>query len=200
MLAYVFWHSPREGAAKAAYRDAMGGFHRALREHRPAGFLASACFSVSPCPWLPGADAYEDWYLIQDFTALGALNDAASAGPRREPHHHAALLAGWGTGSVYRLYHPAADAPDLLELLAAARWRCWLAKPDGVSYADYQGRLLRLAESAPAAVWQRQLTLGPAPEFCVHAAAGSAREFTRRESLISRAEPVVSWASWKQGA
>jgi hypothetical protein len=41
----------------------------------------------------------------------------------------------------------------------------WFDKPDGTSYADFRDRLDRVAGDR-GAVWERQMVLGPAPEYC----------------------------------
>jgi len=41
----------------------------------------------------------------------------------------------------------------------------WLAKPPGLSYPEFHAAL------EPRSAWQRQMTLGPATEYCVLAAA-----------------------------
>jgi hypothetical protein len=104
---------------------------------------------------------YEDWYPVADWAALGALNDAAVSGARRAPHDAVAALARDGHGGVYRLLHgePA---------FAAVRYAAWLPKPRETSYAELRAGLEEAAGSA--AVWQRQMVLGPAPEFAVLAA------------------------------
>jgi hypothetical protein len=62
-----------------------------------------------------------------------------------------------GTSSVYRrLASAVAEKIDRV---------LWCAKPAGEPYAAFLGRL-------PAAeAWQRQMVLGPAPEFCLFGAA-----------------------------
>lgn len=167
MLAYIFWHSARQGVVSPAYRNKLIAFHGALNTHRPAGFLGSASFAVSDCPWLPPGELFEDWYFIEDFAALGILNQSAVTGPLQEPHHEVAWLAGFGSGGLYRLIDlsPQDDVPGRV---AAARWRCWLSKPQGRSYQDFHEQLRNLAEPGRAAIWQRQLVLGPALEYCIH--------------------------------
>ena len=46
----------------------------------------------------------------------------------------------------------------------------WLAKPDGQTYAGFLDSL------AARSIWQRQLVLGPAPEFCISEPGGTDRE------------------------
>jgi hypothetical protein len=155
VLAYVFWHWPREGTPAALYTEGLVAFHRSLAASPPPGFRGSRVLEVEGAPWLPVARAWEDWYLVADFAALGTLNEAAVSGSRRAPHDGAARLAGGGAGGVYR---------RLGEGTASATARaCWLAKPDGVPYPAFLPGL----PPPPAEVWQRQLVLGPAPEFCV---------------------------------
>src|SRR4051794_21768971 len=99
MLAYVFWHR----GAGAAYRPALTAFHAALAAAPPAGFARSYAFRLDVAPWLAGdGDAYEDWYLVDDWAALGTLNDAAVSASRRAPHDAVARLAAAGAGGVYR--------------------------------------------------------------------------------------------------
>ena len=152
-IAYVFWHWPTAGTDPARYAEALVAFHHVLASAPPAGFRGSRVLEVEGAPWLPVARAFEDWYFLDDFAALGALNEAAVAGARREPHDAAARLAAGGHGAIYRLLTP---APGPLSGVAT-----WCSKPPGVPYP-------RFLETLPAAeTWQRQLVLGPAPEFCL---------------------------------
>ena len=161
-LAYLFWHWRRDGVAAPAYEARQRAFHAALAEAPPDGFLRSASHALSGAPWAnAGGEAYEDWYLVDSFAALGTLNDAAVTASRRLPHDQAAALAADGAGGVYRL--------RLGEPLAAPGWAYWLGKPAGMGY-DELWRLLEPVAAAGAAVWLRQMVLGPARELCIHAA------------------------------
>lgn len=160
MLAYVFWHWPLPTVDPATYAEALVAFHRSLAAAPPPGMRRSRVFEVDAAPWVPVARAYEDWYLVDDFTALGALNEAAVSGARRDPHDAAARRAAGGQGGVYRLVAEATRpvAPPVT----------WCSKPAGVAYAEFLARL-------PAGeTWQRQMVLGPAPEFCVRGADAAA--------------------------
>ncbi len=152
MLAYVFWHSPAAAADADAYEAAAVAFHASLAAAPPPGFRASAAFARAPLPWL---DGYEDWYLVEDWAALGVLNTTAVQAPHRTVHDDVAHRSVTGTGAVYALARG-----DLGLDLGAVRSATWSDEPgnDG------------------GALWQRQLVLGPAPEFCtMHAdAAGGA--------------------------
>jgi hypothetical protein len=153
VLAYVFWHWPDPATDPGRYLDALLEFHRSLAASPSPGFRGSRVLEVAGAPWTPAPRALEDWYLLDDFAALGALNEAAVSGPRRGPHDGAARLARGGAGGVYR---------RLAEGAAAAPGRAtWFGKPAGVGYPEF------LAEVKGGELWQRQLVLGPAPEFCL---------------------------------
>jgi len=150
-LAYVFWHRPVAGAQ--GYEDGLTALHASLAAAPPEGFIASGTFHVDDLPWLgAGGPGYEDWYLVRDWAALGILNTAAVAPPHGEAHDPVAALAAEGAGGVYR------GRPALPP--GGPAW--WLAKPAGWSYPAVHEALAPAGE-----VWQRQMVLGPAPEFCV---------------------------------
>jgi hypothetical protein len=154
-LAYVFWHWTAEPAR--SYGERLLAFHRALAADPPRGFLASRTFAIEGAPWVAGATAFEDWYLVEDFAALGALNEAAVSGRRRSPHDAVAILATGGAGGVYAL-----KSGELSDVADAH----WFAKPAGTSYQQLFDRLRPLTAKG-AVLWQRQMVLGPAPEFCL---------------------------------
>ena len=159
MLAYVFWH--RSGGDEvAAYEARLTAFHAALGEHPPPGFLGSAALRVQEAPWLPGdGPAYEDWYAVEGWAALGALNEAAVRGARAQPHDAVAARAREGAGGIYGLV----DGPPEL---GAAR-TSWLAKPAGADRDAFQAQLAGPGRS----LWVRQMVLGPAPEYAVRSGA-----------------------------
>lgn len=164
-LSYVFWHCPRPDVHRDEYEESLRAFHRKLAEMAIPGFGGSWTARLTEVPWLgdqPGstgrlrsacsAPHYEDRYLVDDFTALGALNDAAA---RPAEHDTAARLAQHGIAGIYRLIRGEADP--------GATAAHWLHKPDGLPYPDFLNGL----DIGPAALWQRQMTLGPTPEFQV---------------------------------
>lgn len=156
MLAYVFWHRPGEDADPAAYEARLAAFHAALAAHPPEGFSASAALRVGEAPWLPGSGpAYEDWYAVEGWEALGRLNEAAVRGARAEPHDAVAARAAAGAGAVYGLV----SGPPVL----AARRASWLAKPAGLDREAFHASL----DGPGRSVWMRQMVLGPAPEYAV---------------------------------
>jgi len=163
MLAYVFWHRPAEGVAPEAYTELIAHFHRSIAARPPAGFVSSASFAAPGPNWLGGLPAYEDWYVVEDFAALGVLNTAAVSRGHLTVHDAAARAAGPGTGAVYGLLE---GSPSLSEVRVAA----WVDKPRGVESPLLAALLGDGMDRRHAGLWQRQMALGPAPEYCVLAA------------------------------
>ncbi|MGK3961128.1 hypothetical protein WMF38_49755 [Sorangium sp. So ce118] len=163
MLAYTFWHWRRPETDAKEYERRQRAFHAALAAAPSPGFLRSASAGLSGAPWAAGGgDAYEDWYLVEDFGALGAMNDAAVSASRAAPHDAAAAVASGGVAGVYRLRSGAA--------LRSPEVGHWFGKPEGMSYGELFARLTPVVDQAGAALWMRQMVLGPG-EFCLHAAA-----------------------------
>ncbi len=160
LLAYVFWHWKRDPVPEQDYETRQKSFHEALSAAPPDGFLRSWT-SATRAPWADGGGAsYEDWYLVQDFAALGHLNEAAISGSRAASHDAAASAAAGGTAGLYGL--------RLGEALPRPRFATWFGKPAGMSYRQLDGLLAALVERTRSAPWMRQMTLGPAHEFCLH--------------------------------
>jgi hypothetical protein len=161
VLAYVFWHWKKAEIEVGDYETRQRAFHDALKRAPPLAFHGSFSVSLSRAPWAAdGNDAYEDWYVLEDFAALGDLNQAAVSGGRAHPHGQAAEAAAGGTGGVYRLRAGAV----LFQPACAA----WFGKPPGMRYDEIFRLLDPIVEHAHGALWMRQLTLGPAREFCLH--------------------------------
>ena len=179
MLAYLFWHRPLESCDVASYEQAQLGFHRSLHRTPPVGLCGSAAFRVEGLPWLDpgtrppsqGADrGYEDWYLVEDYAALGVLNGAAVGRGHRTAHDEAARRLGGGTGALYALAEgercESGQRPGL-ESIGEATLAVWVARPSG-SRQRMLGELLGDGmDGRRASLWRRQLALGPAPEFCL---------------------------------
>jgi hypothetical protein len=159
MLAYLFWHRPARGVARDVYEAAIVRFHRSLAARPPAGFVRSVCLRAAALEWL-GGDGYEDWYVVEDFAAIGVLNEAAVGRGHVTAHDDAARRAGPGTGAIFRLLEGSA-APAL------ARVAVWVERPRGVESPMLAALLGDGMDGTHAGLWQRQLSLGPAPEFCV---------------------------------
>lgn len=155
MLAYLFWHRPRDDDRRDDYERRLVGFHAALQ----GAVVGSAAFGLDELPFAAGP-GYEDWYLVDGWSALGVLSEAAVSGARRSPHDAVASVSGEGWGGVYGLVRGRAAVPDVVR---------WASKPGGESYDSF------LERERAKTVWQRQLVLGPAPEFCLSAEGSSAR-------------------------
>ena len=165
MLAYVFWHWPQAQVEVSEYEARLREFQASLRAHPPAGFRDSAVFRVSAAPWLGAEQGYEDWYLVEGSVALDPLNDGAVAPACRAAHDAAARLAAGGTAGLYRLRAGQAA-------LDHVKFSCWFGKPAGMLYDDFYKLLAPVTAEPGVALWGRQMTLGPTPEFCLHSAAG----------------------------
>ena len=139
-LAYVFWHWP---AQIESYEERMQAFHTAL------GRPGTVTFKLERAPFDEVEAPYEDWYPVEDWAAIGELNDFAVTGARKAPHDLVAGMSRKGAGAVFKLIE---GGLPLKEVTFAA----WSPKPPDCP--------------AGAAVWQRQLVLGPAPEYAVLAA------------------------------
>jgi len=101
LLAYVFWHWKQAAIEPADYESRQRDFHSALAAAPSEGFVASFSVALSGAPWAAGGgDAYEDWYLVRDFGALGALNEAAVTAGRALPHDAAAAAVADGAGGL----------------------------------------------------------------------------------------------------
>jgi hypothetical protein len=156
MLAYLFWHQPANETMRDSYESALVGFHRRLRDVPVPGLVAWGTARVSGLPWMPG-DGYEDWYAVEDFHALGMLNSAAVDGAHADAHDLVAHASDFGAGGLYAL--------ERGDLTPPGRYCAWLAKPTGVSYADFRTQLASHTVGETVAIWRRQMVLGPAPEF-----------------------------------
>jgi hypothetical protein len=161
MLAYIFWHWPQAHVDPGLYRTHLAEFHETLARNKPAGFHHSTVFQISKASWLasPGS-AFEDWYLVEDSVALDPLNDGAVSGACEEPHNRVAGEAADGTAGLYRLRYGTIKLGD-------ARIATWFSKPPGVKYRDLYDSLQPVVDDNRAALWGRQMTLGPTTEFCL---------------------------------
>jgi hypothetical protein len=162
LLAYLFWHRAAEGVPAERYEAAQQRLHRSLAARPPEGYAGSARFRAQELPWLEGVGAgYEDWYLVQDWTALGILREAAIAAGHRSAHDAAARQAAVGVGAVYRL--------------AEGRWSprevrvaVWVTAARGRAEATVAPLLLGDGiDEVGGGLWRRELVLGPAPEYCL---------------------------------
>lgn len=160
LLLYLFWHQPAADQPLESYEQALIAFHRRLRDVTVAGLVATGSARVEGLPWMAG-DGYEDWYAVDDYGALGVLNDAAVDAAHSDAHDLVAFAAGFGAGGLYSLERGPIDAP--------AGYCLWLTKPSGVTYPDFRVQLAAQTAGETVTVWRRQMVLGPAPEFRVTA-------------------------------
>ena len=175
MLAYVFWHRPVAGVAPEAYTALLERFQRSLAARPPAGFVSSACFAAPAPNWLGEEPAFEDWYVVEDYAALGVLNEAAVGRAHISAHDAAAARCRRG----HRRDLPSARGQP-------RRWRTRARCLDRQT-ARVEAPLLAALlgdgmEGARAGLWQRQLALGPAPEYCLLAVEGVASAGVARDA------------------
>jgi hypothetical protein len=162
VLAYVFWHWKKINIPTEQYESRQRAFHAALAAEPSAGFIQSFSLALPGAPWaLDGGEGYEDWYLVEGFAALGALNETAVSQSRTTPHDRVAAVAAGGSGGVYEL--------RLGSVSVLPKYAHWFHKPDGMKYQELFAELAPVVDQVQAGLWMRQMVLGPAPEFCLHA-------------------------------
>ena len=149
MLAYVFTHRPAPEADVKDYEDVLRTFHAALAAIRPHGFVRSLTYRIGP--------AYADWYLLEDSSALDALNAAAVTGARQASHDAAARLAADGAGKLLALAAGEFDQDAHVETR--------FAKPHGMPYSELYRALERWTGEPRTSLWRRMMVLGSPPEF-----------------------------------
>ncbi|MGA2454206.1 MAG: hypothetical protein ABSG93_11860 [Solirubrobacteraceae bacterium] len=173
MLAYLSWHRPAPAVDAEAYERALEQFHRSLAHRAPSGFRGSATFRAAELPWLAPAGepatapAYEDWYLLDDWAALGVLEEAAVSRGHVSSHDKVASLSGVSTGAVYRFLEGHAG-------LNQTHVAVWVARSSGHEHPSLSALLGDGMDPAVDGLWRRCLGLGPAPEFCMLASEAAA--------------------------
>jgi hypothetical protein len=127
---------------------------------------ATATPSPAPTTTSPASDpasgspAYEDWYLVDDWSALGVLEEAAVSRGHFSAHDAIAAHTDAGAGAVYRLQEGSARPQ-------AAIAAVWVTARRGHA-APSLGELLGDGmDPERDGLWRRCLVLGPAPEYCV---------------------------------
>jgi hypothetical protein len=158
-LAYLFWHQPAAGEI-SAYETALAAFHAALAGDPPPGFERSWTVALAGTPWFGGsAPCYLDWYVVEDFTALGRLQDAAVDRARKVAHDAVAGRNGTGAGGLVA-WGAGDPAPPATPTLS------FVDKPKGLPYDEFRARLDGTV-AGRGAWWMRQMTMGPGPEAVV---------------------------------
>ena len=194
MLSYVFWHWKQPAVDTQQYEDWLRAFHTALAADPPDGFIRSFAYGLTELPWVTQRQAaYEDWYLVRDSAALDGLNEAAISARRQAPHDIVAGAAAGGTAGLYRLRQGQLPARP-------SRYACWLAKPDGMAYAEFFERLRPLTDERQTRLWGRQMTLGPTTEFCLHSdePISLPEGLAGREIQLRGVLPRVDAKSWSE--
>lgn len=188
MLAYVFWHWRVPQVDASAYEERQIDFQRALAAHKPEGFYYSRIVKMEQAPWVGRkAETYEDWYIVENSAALDVLDHGAVNGPRKNPHDQVAQWAEGGTGGLYRYQFGEAHLPSV-------NTASWFSKPAGMNYETLFGIVQPIVEQAAGTLWVRQMTMGPATEFCFH----SSKEAALPELLNALEIPVKQiWLSGK---
>ena len=180
MLAYVSWHLPAPAVRAAAFEQALERFHRSLAHRPPSGFRGSAAFRARGLPWLghdvgagPASEGagsasgdagsvstYEDWYLVDGWSAVGVLEEAAVARGHQSSHEAVAAITGATKGAIYRLI-------EGLPRLERAPLAVWVKRSPGHAPVTIEDLLADGMEADAAGLWRRCLGLGPAPEYCL---------------------------------
>lgn len=166
MLAYVFWHRPSDSDSGSveAYEQAELHFQRSMTRSPPVGMRGCAAFRLDGAPWLGGGGpAYEDWYLVEDYAALGVLGEAAVGRGHRTAHDAVARRYGEGAAGVYAL----AEGDARASLTSAIAQAAWVSVATGARRPLLGEMLGDGIDPRSSALWRRELVLGPAPEYCV---------------------------------
>lgn len=161
-LGYVFWHWPRGRESIPLYEERLALFQRDLVLSKPRGLRVALSYRLDSLPWRPKTllPCYEDWYITSGFGSLGVLNRAAVGKTSRRSHDAVARLARGGEGGLY-----AAIVNNLG--LRRVTLATWFNKPSDQPYGTFLEDLRDRSGEVASNVWQRQMALGPAPEFCV---------------------------------
>jgi hypothetical protein len=185
MLAYFFYHWKRPEFEATDYERRLQDFHTALAAAPSDGFSSSWSGALAGPPWANhGGPSYEDWYIVRNSADLDPLNDAAVSASRKIPHDRAASGTAGGSAGLYRV--------RLGEAITAPKYTAWFGKPEGWSYAELYERLGPIIARG-AALWQRQMALGPG-EYFLH----SNVELPLPDGVD--AKPVAVRAVFPQGA
>ena len=167
MLAYITWHRPARTVDVAAYERAVSHLHSSLAHLPPSGFGGSVAFRAAELPWLGAADGpsedpagYEDWYLVDSWSAVGVLEEACISHGHLRAHDAVASKAGVSTGAIYRISEGSARLQD-------ARVSVWVTPAREHEHPSIEALLGDGMDPATAGLWRRCIGLGPAPEYCL---------------------------------
>jgi len=174
VLAYIAWHRPADGVDRDAYERAVAHFHSSLAHTPPSGFAGSVAFRAPELPWLgpPHPEAqpqpgYEDWYLLDSWSAIGVLEEASVSHGHVRAHDAVASTTGVSTGAIYRFSEGNASPGE-------GRLAVWVTRPPGEEHPSIEALLGDGMDPSTAGLWRRCIGLGPAPEYCLLATEPSA--------------------------
>ncbi|HEV2973378.1 MAG TPA: hypothetical protein VGX69_00090 [Solirubrobacteraceae bacterium] len=211
MLAYVFWHRPAAGVEHERYEHELERFHRSLAHRPPSGLRGSASFRAPDLPWLPtsgeregssapsgssaddGAPAsgYEDWYVVDDWAAVGVLEEVAVSRGHVTAHDAIASRAGAGSGAVYRLLEGSARP-------TGGTVAVWVTPAPGHERLALDALLGDGIDRERDGLWRRCLVLGPAPEYCLLAGEAPAGVAATRLPVGWSARTLVREPVWER--
>jgi hypothetical protein len=167
VLAYIAWHRPASGIDRVVYEHAIERFHSSLAHRPPSGFCGSTVFRAAELPWLVAdgrcsepAGGYEDWYLLDSWSAIGVLEEAAVSRGHLTAHDGVSSKADVSTGAIYRLSEGHAPPEE-------ARLSVWVTRGRGHEHPSIEALLGDGMDPATAGLWRRCLGLGRAPEYCL---------------------------------
>ena len=167
MLAYICWHRPASAVGEPAYEQALERFHRSLAHRPPSGFVGSAVFRVAQLPWLASnaghatvLGGYEDWYLLDSWSAVGVLEEAAVSRGHIGAHDAVASRSELSSGAIYRL----SEGHARLDGVCLSVWVTPGSGHESPTIADLLGDGM---DRTSAGLWRRCIGLGPAPEYCL---------------------------------
>jgi hypothetical protein len=160
MLHFVFFHWPQLTVDRGVYKERLMHFHERLREALPrAGYPGSVVFEMDNPPGvLFQGRLFSDWYAVNAWNFIERFKTTAVGEVVTEHNAVAQWMAG-GAGAMYDV-RGGTNAPPV-----AARSSYWFSKPPGMSYAALDAQLAPLIAMPDVTLWQRQLVLGPTPEF-----------------------------------
>jgi len=96
---------------------------------------------------------------VEDYAALGVLNEAAVNVARSASHDAVAHLSSDGAGKL--LTRVSGGAPP------GGGYEIRFSKPAGMDYRELYERLKPWTDQAELTLWRRMMVLGPPPEFCL---------------------------------
>lgn len=159
MLAYVLWRHPRAGSStRMVYEASLFAFHERLRNAGISGFRSSSTSIVPKVPWVGEIDCHEEWYVLDGWETLGALSEAAVSGEQKAAYDLVTHSSSIHAATLYRLRRGTCNVESPVAV--------WFSKPEKMALWVMEELLAPYLDLPKSGLWQRQLALGPAPEFC----------------------------------